>query len=95
VLAGVRDSFEKARFSEVGYLRPFKRNLLIGTVAFGLTLYEVTEHVDVTYRWDRQIRYLRATPSPTKRRSACVHDGYAGCAHPRGQLLLTEAETVA
>ena len=28
LLTGVRESFEKARFSEVGYLRPFKRNLV-------------------------------------------------------------------
>jgi hypothetical protein len=28
LLAGIRESFEKARFSEVGYLRPFKRNLV-------------------------------------------------------------------
>jgi hypothetical protein len=156
LLAGIRESFEKARFSEVGYLRPFKRNLVdvfvtketlayaldtandlflrlearghrvvlatdahfrrpelhvfegqkfddcngepwrpgretvvhIGAGAFGLTLYEVTEHVEVTYRWDRPIRYVRATPSPTKRRSAWETDSTTKQHMPCGRLGL-------
>ncbi len=142
LVTGVRESFEKARLSEVGYLRPFKRNLVdifvtknslsyaldtanelflrleakghrvtlatdtsfrrpalhvfdgqkfdyynpepwrpgretvayVGGVAYGLTLYELTEHVDVTYHWDRPIRYVKASPAPAKRKPAWAVD---------------------
>jgi hypothetical protein len=40
----------------------------IDSVAFGLTLFESTDHVDVTYEWDRPVRYVRTT-SDTKPRS--------------------------
>ena len=69
LVAGAREFFEAGRLSEVGYLRPRKRNLVdlfvsketlanapwapgrstivfIGTVPFGLTVYESAEHVD-------------------------------------------------
>lgn len=132
---GVLAHFEKARLSEHGYLRPYKRNLVdvfvtkdlldgalaaandlfkeletrghrvalapggahrpelalyegqtfeyyrrepwrpdrptllfIGDVAIGLTIYETTEHVEVTYEWDGPIRYVRANAA-RKRRS--------------------------
>ncbi len=44
--------------------------VFIGTVPFGLTVYESTEHVDVTYEWDSPIRYVRASEAPAKRRPA-------------------------
>jgi hypothetical protein len=137
LVVGVREFFEAGRLSEVGYLRPRKRNLVdlfvsketlvnaldlanalfrrfedrghrvtlaagylhrpaltvyegqtfdyhnsepwspgrptivfIGELPFGLTVYESTEHVDVTYDWDSAIRYVRASQAPAKRRSA-------------------------
>ncbi|HZR25178.1 MAG TPA: hypothetical protein VFA59_16400 [Vicinamibacterales bacterium] len=42
----------------------------VGTVPFGLTVYETTEHVDVTYSWNSAIRYVRTTQAPAKRRPA-------------------------
>lgn len=131
LVLGVREFFEGGRVSDVGYLRPRKRNLVdvfvskealpvaldlanglfqllegrghrvtlapgtqlyrrpelpvysgqkfdyhnreewvpyretlvfIGTTAFGLTVYEQTEHVDVTYEWNRSVRYVRVDP---------------------------------
>ena len=35
--------------------------VFIGKLPFGLTVYESTEHVDVTYEWDSAIRYARAS----------------------------------
>ncbi|MBE3065355.1 MAG: hypothetical protein IMZ69_10110 [Spirochaetes bacterium] len=136
LVAGVREFFEAGRLSEVGYLRPLKRNLVdvfvskpvltyaldtanelfqslekrghrvalapagefqrpeltvyqgqkfdyynsepwhpgrktvvyIGAVALGLTVYESTEEVEVTYEWNRPVRYVRVSESPPKRR---------------------------
>jgi hypothetical protein len=154
LVTGVRESFEKARLSEVGYLRPFKQNLVdifvaketlayaldtanelflrlearghrvtlatdghfsrpelhvfdgqkfdyykrepwrpgrktvayVGAVAFGLTLYELTEYVDVTYHWDRPIRYVRASPVPVKRKAAWEVDRSTKQHMPCGRL---------
>lgn len=154
LVIGVRESFEKARLSEVGYLRPFKQNLVdilvtketlayaletandwflrlkarghratmatdrhfsrpelrvfdgqkfdyynrepwrpgrktvayVGAVAFGLTLYELTEYVDVTYHWDRTIRYVRASPAPVKRKAAWEVDRTTKQHMPCGRL---------
>jgi hypothetical protein len=137
LIAGVRESFEPARLSEVGYLRPFKRNLVdvfvskplliyaldtanelfqalekrghrvvlapsdefqrpqlslyqgqkfdyyerepwrparktvvyIGDVALGLTVFESIEEVEVDYKWDRPVRYVRVSELPPKPRS--------------------------
>ncbi len=156
LVTGVRESFEKARFSDVGYLRPFKRNLVdvfvtketlgyaldtandlflrfearghrvvlspdaylhrpelpvfegqkfsyynsepwrpgrativhLGSVAFGLTLYELTEHVEVTYRWDNPIRYVRVDQVPAKRIRAWERDSPAKNHMPCGRLGL-------
>jgi Transposase IS116/IS110/IS902 family len=128
LIAGVRESFEKCRLSEVGYLRPFKRNLVdifvsndtltyaidtanelflrleerghrvmlaidqycrrpelrvyegqkfdyynreawclgrdtivfVGSVAFGLTLYEATEYIETTYQRAPVVAALQA-----------------------------------
>ncbi len=136
LVAGARDLFEAGRLSEVGYLRPFKRNLVdmfvskavltyaldtanelfralekrghrvalapygnfhrpeltvyqgqkfdyynsepwrpkrntvvyLGDVALGLTVYESTEEVEVTYKWDGPVRYVRASDLPSKPR---------------------------
>jgi hypothetical protein len=136
LVVGVRELFEAGRFSEVGYLRPFKQNLVdvfvskpvltyaldtanalfqilekrghrvalapprefhrpeltvyqgqkfdyynnepwhpkrktvvyIGPVALGLTVYESTEEVEVTYAWNRPVRYVRVSESPPKAR---------------------------
>jgi len=136
LVANIREFFEAARLSEVGYLRPFKRNLVdvfvsretlsyaldtanelfqafedhghhvtlaatgefhrpplsvreghksdydngeswspgrktvvfIGSVAFGLTVYETTEEADVRYDWNGPIRYIRVSTVPTKNR---------------------------
>jgi hypothetical protein len=136
LVAGVGEFFETGRLSEVGYLRPFKRNLVdvvvskavltyaldtanklfqalekrghrvalapsgeihrpeltvyqgqkfdyynsepwrparktvvyIGDVAFGLTVYESTEEVEVTYEWGRPVRYVRVSELPPKPR---------------------------
>jgi hypothetical protein len=156
LVVGVRESFEKARLSEVGYLRPFKRNLVdifvsketlphaldtanelflrleerghrvtlatdhfhrpelriyegqkfdyyntqpwcpgrntvvfVGSVAFGLTLFEMTEHVEVTYEWDRPVRYARVSGAPAKRKPAwaladTIHKQHMPC----GRLAL-------
>jgi hypothetical protein len=136
LVAGVREFFETGRLSEVGYLRPFKRNLVdvfvskpaltdaldtanelfqalekrghrvalapprefhrpeltvyqgqkfdyyngepwypkrktvvyIGAVALGLTVYESTEEAEVTYEWNRPVRYVRVSEAPPKPR---------------------------
>ena len=136
LVMAVREFFEAGRVSEVGYLRPLKRNLVdiftskatlpsaldtanalflafekrghrvalsseqyvrrpeltvyegqkfdywhqepwrpgretlvhLGDVAFGLTVYEQTDYVEVTYSWDRAIRYVRVSEDPPKRR---------------------------
>jgi len=138
LVANVREFFEAGRLSEVGYLRPFKRNLVdvfvsretlssaldtanelfqafeghdyrvalastgefhrpplnvrdgqkldydtgdpwspgrntvvfIGSVAFGLTVYETTDEVEVKYDWKGPIRYIRVSRVPTKRTRA-------------------------
>jgi hypothetical protein len=42
---------------------PYRQTIVfIEAVAFGLTIYEQTEHVDVTYEWNRPIRYARVDP---------------------------------
>jgi hypothetical protein len=136
ITSSTRESFEKARLSETGYLRPYKRNLVdlfvsremlpqaletatnlfkrfersghrvmlatsyfhrpvlrlfeaqkfdyhsrepwtpnhatvvyFGSIAFGLTIYETTEDVDVVYEWDSPIRYIRATAEVLRRKS--------------------------
>jgi hypothetical protein len=136
VTSSTRESFEKGRLSEEGYLRPYKRNLVdvfvtrrtlpqaletatdlfrrfdrsgrrvtlatsymhrpplrlfeaqtfdyhhpepwapnhatvvyFGSMAFGLTIFETTEHVEVVYDWDQPIRYVRATPDIMKSKS--------------------------
>jgi uncharacterized membrane protein len=154
LVIGVRESFEKARLSEVGYLRPFKQNLVdifvtketlayaldtgnelflrlearghrvalatdghfsrpelhvfdgqkfdyykrepwrpgrktvayVGAVAFGLTLYELTEYVDVTYHWDRPICHVRVSPAPVKRKAAWEIDRTTKQHMPCGRL---------
>jgi hypothetical protein len=131
LVTGVRESFEKARLSEVGYLRPFKQNLVdifvtketlatdghfsrpelhvfdgqqfdyykrepwrpgrktvayVGAVAFGLTLYELTEYVDVTYHWDRPVCYVRASPAPVKCKAAWEIDRTTKQHMPCGRL---------
>jgi hypothetical protein len=142
LVSNVREFFEAGRLSEVGYLRPLKRNLVdvfvskdtlsyaldtanelfqafenrghrvtlastgefhrpplsvhdgqkwdyynqdswypgwypgrktvvfISTVAFGLTIFETTEEVEVKYDWNSPIRYIRVTALPAKRRPA-------------------------
>jgi hypothetical protein len=37
-----------------------------GSLAFGLTIFETTEHVEAVYDWDQPIRYVRATPDVMK-----------------------------
>ena len=134
--SSTRESFEKGRLSEEGYLRPYKRNLVdvfvtrgtllqaldtatdlfrrfersgrrvtiatsylhrpplrlfeaqtfdyhhpepwspnhptvvyFDSMAFGLTIFETTEHVEAVYDWDQPIRYVRATPDVMKSKS--------------------------
>ena len=45
-----------------------KTVVYLGAVAFGLTVYESTEEVEVDYKWDRPIRYVRVSESPRKPR---------------------------
>jgi hypothetical protein len=45
-----------------------KTVVYIGDVALGLTVYESTEEVEVTYEWDRPVRYMRVSDSPPKPR---------------------------
>jgi hypothetical protein len=142
LLRNAKEAFETARLSEVGYLRPRKRNLVdifvssktlsyaldtandlfigfesrgcrvalasgnqapmrpelavfegqkfdyhnrepwspglntvlfVREVAFGLTLYEATEHVEVSYEWSRPVRYVRVSELPPKRRPAWAY----------------------
>jgi hypothetical protein len=40
-----------------------------GSIAFGLTIYEMTESADVVYQWDGPIRYVRTSQLTGKRRS--------------------------
>jgi hypothetical protein len=136
LVVAVREFFEAGRLSEVGYLRPLKRNLVdvfvskpvltyaldaanelfqalekrghrvalapsdeyhrpaltvhqghkfdyydrepwrparktvvyIGDIALGLTVYESTEEVAVTYEWNRPVRYVRVSEAPPKLR---------------------------
>jgi hypothetical protein len=156
LVAGVKEFFEAGRLSEVGYLRPRKRNLVdlfvsketlgnaldlanelfqrcenqghrvtlaseylhrpkltmydgqtfdyhndepwapgrptlvfIGTLPFGLTVYETTEHVDATYDWDSAIRYVRATQAAAKRRPAWDSSPSTSKQHmPSGRLAV-------
>jgi hypothetical protein len=134
LVANVREFFEAGRLSEVGYLRPFKRNLVdvfvsretlpyaldtanelfmafedrghrvtlasngefhrpqlivqggpkpeyyneswspgrqtvvfIGNLAFGVTIFETTEEVEVKHDWESPIRYIRVTAVKPKR----------------------------
>jgi hypothetical protein len=41
----------------------------VGDVQFGLTVYELTESVEVTYEWDRPVRYVRVPEAAAKTKS--------------------------
>ena len=60
----------------------------VDSLAFGLTLFESTDHVEVTYEWDRPIRYVRTTED-TKRRSSWSIANTTYKQHmPSGRLIL-------
>jgi hypothetical protein len=63
--------------------------LFVREVAFGLTLYEATEHVEVSYEWDRPVRYVRVSELPPKRRPAWAYASTPTKQHmPCGLLVL-------
>ncbi len=44
--------------------------VFIGSLAFGLTIFETTEEVEVRYDWQSPIRYIRVSAAPLKRKPA-------------------------
>jgi hypothetical protein len=63
--------------------------VFIGKLPFGLTVYESTEHVDVTYEWNSAIRYVRASQASAKRRPAWADPAPTQKQHmPSGHLAV-------
>ena len=76
LLTGVRESFEQARFSEVGYLRPFKRNLVDIFVTKEALAYALDTANDLFLRLEaRGHRVVLATDSHFSRPELHVFEG--------------------
>lgn len=69
----------------------FRRDTLVfvGPVAFGLTLHELGEEVEVKYEWNSPVRYVRVSDAPPKRRRAWAHPETTYKRHmPCGRMAL-------
>jgi hypothetical protein len=62
--------------------------VFVGHVAFGLTLYELTEQVDVTYQWNSPVRYVRTSDMLQKRKPAWASETTYKRHMPCGRLAL-------
>src|SRR5262249_51409716 len=63
--------------------------VFIGTMPFGITVYESTEYVDTTYEWNSTIRYVRVNQPSPKRRHAWARDAMTYKQHmPSGRLAV-------
>jgi len=82
LLTGVRESFEKARFSEVGYLRPFKRNLVDSFVTKEASAYALDTANDLFLRLEaRGHRVVLATDFHFGRPELHVFEGQIHTGH--------------
>jgi hypothetical protein len=72
-LSSIASSRFEAQTFDYHHREPWSPNhatvVYFDSVAFGLTIFETTEQVEVVYDWDQPIRYVRARPDVMKSKS--------------------------